>query len=80
MNQHIRHFITYLKLEKHYSANTLKSYSHDLHQVETFVSEFLDTKDINWTLVNKNAIRQFLMYLQEMGISRRTVGRKLASL
>lgn len=80
MNRNIIEFIKYIKLEKHYSGHTIESYQNDLTQFESFLLSHLNTDKIFWHLVNKITIRHFMIHLQENGISRRSIARKLAAL
>ncbi len=80
MNKKIIEFIKYIKLEKHYSGHTIVSYQNDLTQFESFLFNHLKSDRIFWHLVNKKTIRYFMIHLQENGITRRSIARKLATL
>lgn len=77
MNHIISDFLFYLKNNRGFSENTLKSYEDDLKQFELFlnkidISEFL--------LVKRENIRDFIGYLIERGISKRSITRKISTL
>ncbi|MBN2424868.1 MAG: tyrosine recombinase XerC [Calditrichaceae bacterium] len=79
MNSQIRQFLKYLALERHYSNHTLKSYTTDLLQFEEYLQSAYRAEKVFWHLINRNTLRGFLVYLQEEGLSLRSVGRKLAT-
>ncbi len=80
MDKHIRSFLKYLSLERRYSAHTVESYAGDLEQFETFLKNYFNTQEILWPNIKKAQIRHFMVSLQDHGISRRSVARKLAAL
>ncbi len=76
----VRKFLRYLDLEKRYSPQTIKSYSTDLTQFSDFLEELDDGYDITWKKIDKKNVRHFLIELQERGIGRRSIARKVATL
>ena len=75
---HIEKFIGYLKIEKKYSENTLKSYLNDLNFFEIFV---INNLQINTLLsIEHNHIRDFMMFLGEQNISPRSINRKVSAI
>jgi integrase/recombinase XerC len=76
----VRKFLRYLDLEKRYSPQTIKSYSTDLSQFSDFLDELNDGYDITWKKIDKKNVRHFLIELQERGIGRRSIARKVATL
>lgn len=80
MNIQIRQFLKYITLERRYSDHTLKSYQTDLIQFEQYLQESTGLQKIHWNLINKNTLRGFMVFLQEAGISLRSVARKVATL
>lgn len=73
MKDLITDFLSYLELEKNYSANTLRSYKNDLKQFAAFLGEKPDIQN-----VDHFAIRSFLSVLYKTN-KRSSIGRKLAS-
>ncbi|OIO36205.1 MAG: tyrosine recombinase XerC [Candidatus Omnitrophica bacterium CG1_02_46_14] len=67
-------FLTYLKIEKNYSKNTLINYSLDLKGFY----QFLDNKPLEE--LDVIALRKYLVVLKERNLSKRSVARKMASL
>jgi len=79
VNRYLEQFLKSLRAEKNYSEFTLKAYRSDLLQFEAFLAEHSAPKT-SLLQVNKGHIRAFLSHLTAAGISRNSVGRKLAAL
>jgi tyrosine recombinase XerC len=75
----IDQFRDYLQVSRRLSPHTLKSYSEDLLQFLNFLTQdgFSCT---GWEEVDHRLIRGFLAHLQEEGLARRSVARKLSAL
>lgn len=74
----VNEYIQYIRYEKNYSAHTVVAYSRDLSDFFDYlkhVHQVLDPKD-----VTTDAIRSWVMGLLELGLSPRTVNRKLSCL
>jgi integrase/recombinase XerC len=69
-------FLSYLRFEKRYSANTIESYKNDLSQFQTFCIE-AGSNDI---VLDHSIIRMWIVSLLESGITARSVNRKLSTL
>ncbi len=80
MDKYIRGFLKYISLERRYSPHTVESYSADLNQFVQFLQNYLNTYEVIWKNIKKAQIRHFMVSLQEHGISKRSVARKLAAL
>jgi len=74
MDRYIDKFMTYLKIEKNYSNNTLVNYSADLKDFSIFISD----KDIQ--KIDYLDLRRYLAALRSKEHSRKTIARKLACL
>jgi tyrosine recombinase XerC len=74
MDDKAQKFFNYLEAEKNYSAHTLVSYRHDLAQFY----RFLQKKPL--AQVTKEALRSFLADMASTGLSKRTMGRRMAAL
>jgi integrase/recombinase XerC len=78
----IDNFLTYLRLNRHYSELTIQSYQTDLLQFENFLTKDDNDKSVleNDNLISTNAIRSWIMTLTESKISPRSINRKISSL
>jgi integrase/recombinase XerD len=74
MKDHIRDFLDYIKIERGYSENTVKSYRRDLERFSSF-SKARNPKD-----VDREQIKSFLEHIYDRGYSVSTGERKLACL
>ncbi len=71
-------FLDYLQYEKRYSPHTIVSYGRDL---DDFIMFHLKTEaSYNIVQADKKIIRNFIVDLNEKGVSKRTVNRKLSTL
>lgn len=71
-------FISYLSLEKNYSAHTVKAYNRDIEEFTSFCVEEYEIKDIDD--VSYSLIRSWIVSLVNISISNRSINRKVASL
>lgn len=80
--KHIDGFLDHMRVEKSASSLTLISYRTDLSQFFTFMADKYGTprEEISNELFNHKSVREYLMFLQQQGLSRATMARKLASL
>ncbi len=80
--QYIDRFLNHLRVEKSASQMTLVSYRTDLFQFFTFLSDRYDVprENISHELLNHRSVREYLGYMQDNGLSRSTMARKLAAL
>ena len=74
----VNNYLNYLKLEKRYSENTLLSYSNDLNEFRDFLDSDFD--GIPFTEVTFNALRTWLIWLSDKGLSNASINRKISSL
>lgn len=74
-------FFKHLADERQLSPNTVKAYRSDLAQLIEFLDDYLGKSDWCWSdpEVDRLALRGFLGWCGRKGLSRRTVGRKLAA-
>ncbi|MHB8155892.1 MAG: site-specific tyrosine recombinase/integron integrase [Desulfocucumaceae bacterium] len=66
-------FIKYLKTERNLADNTLEAYRRDVNQLFTFLKHQEPGK------VGRNDIRRYLGWLQQQGMDKRSLGRKLSA-
>lgn|SRR5574341_96154 len=74
LKDNISDFISFLKLEKNYSANTIISYKKDLSQFQNY----LENRDIQ--NIDKNSLSNFLAFLKSKAYDNRSLARKVATL
>ena len=76
MEKQIKQFLDFLQNEKRVANNTLQSYSRDIHQYESYLSQ----NHINYAKVDVKQINEYLKHLQTIGKKTSTVSRNLASI
>lgn len=75
---YLSEFISYLTLEKKYSAHTVKAYQNDVLEFKNFCGENYEIEDID--KVEYVLIRHWIVELSEKQIDNRTINRKISSL
>ena len=74
----IESFLAYLRLERNYSEKTVVSYGIDLREFEGYFKE-ADT-ELDFTTVDADVVRNWVMHLMDEGRAATSVNRKLSSL
>lgn len=74
----IQHFIEYLSFEKKYSNHTIRAYQDDLKSFQDFCKNTYTSQQL--ADVNYAQIRLWIVELVNLGITNRTVNRKVSSL
>ena len=74
----VKKFLNYLKFEKRYSDHTLVAYKTDLNQFVSFI--LLEFEIENLKEVSHSIIRSWIANLLDLGISSRSVNRKITTL
>jgi len=74
----IKSFLDYISLEKKYSQHTVTAYKNDLISFQNFCLKEFDGDDV--VSVNYAQIRNWIVSLVNMGVSNRTINRKISSL
>lgn len=74
----IESFLKYLKLERNYSAGTVKSYGDSLRTFEKYFKGNDEAAD--WRIVDSDIIRNWIMELADSGAKPATVNRNLSAL
>ena len=81
MDDAIRHFMTFLNLERHASPETVRNYGSDLRQFQTFMkAEHPGLSTLNPATVKSESIRAYLHWLDRKREKSTSIARKLASL
>ena len=75
--ERIEDFITYLRIDKKYSENTIESYHHDLMRYYDYNKNVLKK---NLETIKKKEITSYLKYLNESGLDQRTISRNISSI
>lgn len=79
MDDAIRDFLTFLTVERGASAETLRNYSSDLHQLRTFLlSAHLVEHPVDPAVLTTDSIRAYLQWLDRKGEKKTSLARKLA--
>lgn len=77
--RHLADFLRYAEKERNLSPHTVAAYRRDVLQLHRFLDGYLATADWAWPDVDRLAIRSFLGALEERGLKRSTVSRKLSA-
>jgi len=78
---HIESYLKYLKFEKRYSSHTIRAYTDDLHQFESFIQSLpVDSNLQVLTGVDHTLVRKWIIFLYNNNISPRSINRKISSL
>lgn len=78
MKEGIERFLTYLAVEKGFSANTASAYRNDLSQLAQFISTRAKAAD-GWAGVDRRDMLAYLLDLQERRYAETTRARKIAA-
>jgi len=73
----VEDFLSYLRFEKNYSENTIRSYGRDLAAVESFLN---DTYESDLDGASGTHLRSWMVDLLENGLSPNSVNRKVSAL
>lgn len=76
MNEELQNYINYLKLERSASPYTVRNYSSDLKDFLFFLSSSRAISPLN---VDRNTLRGFINHLNERGIVKASIARKLSA-
>lgn len=77
-NYRIKQFEHYLKLERSLSANSIEAYLHDVIKLKQFLE--ISNSGLGPDAVSNTNIREFIEYINEMGMSAHSQGRILSGL
>tara|TARA_Y100001970_G_scaffold10702_1_gene12590 strand:+ start:1635 stop:2012 length:378 start_codon:yes stop_codon:yes gene_type:complete len=73
-------FLSYLKNERGFSQNTIKSYDNDLKIFVGYCSTFFQKKNFHIKLVDNKIIKSFIAKEKEKGFKGNTINRKISSI
>ncbi len=74
----IEKYLEYIEVERRYSPHTIESYRKDLRDFYSFVLETEGEEDLR--KIGKKVVRNFMVFLSEKKLSKRSINRKLSSL
>jgi integrase/recombinase XerC len=75
----LRDFLRYAEKERMLSPNTVEAYGRDLRDFASFLGGYLGTDGWSWPDVDRLAVRSYLGELEDRGLKRSTMGRKLSA-
>lgn len=76
MNKDLTSFINYLSNEKRFPLTTIKSYELDI----SFYLNYIEEHHLNYKNINKDQIREYLKYLDNLKYKNTTISRMLSAL
>ena len=76
----IERFLDYLRYERNYSVQTIRSYRNDLTLFRTYVTEQVGSEEFDPKTVDKELVRSWVVDLMDHQMMPRSVNRKLSSL
>lgn len=79
MLEGIAQFIEHLQMLKHASPHTVRAYTEDLMQFVDFLTETWGTLS-SWEKVTPRDVRRFLAQMQQRGLARASISRRLSAL
>ena len=71
-------FLQYLRSEKRFSGHTLLAYENDMRQFVAYIEDSYELEDLS--IVNDKMVRSWLVQLNDLGLSARSINRKLSTL
>lgn len=69
-------FLEYLYTELNYSENTIKSYRNEIEKFK----EYLDMEEIDYLKINKDKVRSYLKYLDNLKYKNSSISRNISAL
>lgn len=77
-SHHLKHFVTYLKLERALSQNSIDAYVHDVEKLEQFIS--LQGAHTSPLQITTAQLHEFIGYLNDLGLTAFSQARILSGL
>ena len=72
-------FLTHLEKERDVSPHTVTAYAHDLAELRDVLARHLGSEQLDWTKVDRLALRAWLAHLSRRGLSKRSAARALSA-
>ncbi len=76
MEDKIESFLNDLSIEKNYSEATIKTYRNELYKYQ----EYIEWKKIDYRLVNKEVVRDYLKYLDKLNYKNRSISTNISAI
>ena len=76
MQKDCKNFLDYLSIELNYSPNTIKSYESELLKF----NEYLEMEELDYLEINKDNVRSYLKYLDNLKYKNSSIGRNISAL
>ena len=76
MQKDCKNFLDYLSIELNYSPNTIKSYESELLKF----NEYLEMEELDYLKINKDNVRSYLKYLDNLKYKNSSIGRNISAL
>lgn len=76
MQKDCKNFLDYLRVELNYSPNTIKSYENELLKFK----EYLEMEKLDYLKINKDNVRSYLKYLDNLKYKNSSIGRNISAL
>lgn len=76
LEKDINKFLEFLKIEKNYSENTIKTYSNELN----IYKGYIELKNINYLIIDKDKIRDYLKYLDSLNYKNRSISNNISAI
>jgi len=80
MRTFLEAFITFISAQKNYSIHTVDAYRRDLYQYLGYLGMKTGSDEAGIGHFTRNGIREYLYVLSTMGLTKKSIARKLASL
>ncbi len=80
ISMHIESYLKYLQFEKRYSSHTIRAYSDDLQQFNSFVLSFSESVKQTLTEIDHTTVRKWIIHLYNKNICSRSINRKISSI
>lgn len=80
LEKSISSFISYLQKVQNFSSHTIRAYSSDLGRFVTYVEATRSKEQSQLQLIDRQILRDYLSFLYEKGLSKRSIHRAFAAL
>ena len=78
MHMNIQSFLQYIRVEKRFSAHTVKAYQSDLEQFSKYLQATYEVSESSEVI--HPMIRSWMVFMMESGVTSRSINRKITTL